>query len=137
MGYSWLIPNINDNNIDIRVPTSQLKKQKNTNMLTFILCTSLLSPSSFPQELITSLNSEFIIPFLFLTVLPLIRVALNNTVFFFIDGIPLYEYAVIYSAIFLLMGIWTASSLYWYRKHCFAHSCKYSQAIIFIESPLV
>lgn len=65
------------------------------------------------------------------------RVTLNNIVFFLMFGIPLYDYTTVYSSICLLTDIWIASSLYCYRKYCFAHSCKYSQAITFIESLLV
>lgn len=75
VGCSWLIPSINDNTI----PISQFKKQKDTTNADIHSVLILMSP--FPQELITSLNSKFIIPLLSLRVLPLIYVDLNNTVF--------------------------------------------------------
>lgn len=57
----------------------------------------LLYPFSLFWELSVSFNSEFIIPLVFLTVLPFIYVSL---VLSFMYGPLLYEYTTIYSSIF-------------------------------------
>ena len=101
-------------------------------MLKFTLCLSLLYPFFLLWELITSLNSEFIIPLLFLTVLPLIHVSVNNIIFYVWHSIVwIYHNLFIHFPVDGHLGCFQP---YCYRKYSFVHSYKYAQPISFIES---